>query len=216
MDPEEEKLYSFTHQRADGVVTEGYIPIGFLGMLPVEDDNVYLAVRKSPMGPEFRISHKTENQVLCDWDLNPDAMWGQVVSQFDKRDIFSEKTMNYLDADPFALFGVDDLVTQKALRKLEKFPVLLCRGAKPDSDEWFSYLELDSERDAHLSWVVQSLGEMEIPAPWTSYKRNRKYRLFLESPDRKNNVETPVLRLLRAAQRVLYASRPSESEAGSH
>ncbi len=122
------------------------------------------------MGPEFRISHKTENQVLCEWDLNPDAIWGNVVTQFDRRDVFSEKTMNYLDADPFALFGVDDLVTQKALRKLEKFPVLLCRGAKPDSDEWFSYLELDSDKDAYLAWVVQSLAEMEIPAPWTSYK----------------------------------------------
>ena len=35
-----EKLYTFTHQRADGVITEGYIAVGFLSMLPVEDDNL--------------------------------------------------------------------------------------------------------------------------------------------------------------------------------
>ncbi len=40
VDADEEKLYSFTHQRADGVVSEGYIPVGFLSMLPVEDDNL--------------------------------------------------------------------------------------------------------------------------------------------------------------------------------
>eukprot|EP00392_Amoebophrya_sp_AT5.2_P012473 g12576.t1 len=39
-DVEEEKLYSFTHQRADGVITEGYIPVGFLSMLPVEDEHL--------------------------------------------------------------------------------------------------------------------------------------------------------------------------------
>ena len=88
------------------------------------------------MGPEFQFAHKTERRVISEWDLNPDAAWGSVVTQFDKRDVFSEKTMNYLDADPFVLFGIDDLLTQKALRKLEKCPVLLCRGAKPDSDEW--------------------------------------------------------------------------------
>eukprot|EP00392_Amoebophrya_sp_AT5.2_P012472 g12575.t1 len=89
-------------------------------------------------------------------------MWGNVVTNFDRRDLFSEKTMNYLDADPFVLFGIDDLITQKALRKLDKFPVLLCRGVKPDSEEWFAYLELDPEHDAALGWIVQSLAEMEL------------------------------------------------------
>ena len=93
-------------------------------------------MRKSPMGPEFQVSHKSEKHVICDWDLNPDAMWASVVTQFDKRDVFSERTMNYLDTDPFVLFGLDDMITQKALRKLEKQPVLLCRGAKPDLSEW--------------------------------------------------------------------------------
>ena len=54
VDEEEERLYQFIHQRADGVVTEGYIPVGFLSMLPVEDEYLYLAIRKSPMGPEFQ------------------------------------------------------------------------------------------------------------------------------------------------------------------
>jgi len=170
MDTEEEKLYSFTHQRADGEVSEGYIPVGFLSMLPVEDENLFLAIRKSPMGPEFQVAHKTEGNVICEWDLNPDAMWANVVTMFDKRDIFSEATMDYLDADPFVLFGIDDLITQKTLRKLEKFPVLLCRGAKPDSEEWFTYLELNSRQDKELDWIVQSFAEVEIPAPWTSYK----------------------------------------------
>ncbi|CAD7954433.1 unnamed protein product [Amoebophrya sp. A25] len=170
VDADEERLYSFTHQRADGVITEGYIPVGFLSMLPVEDEHLFFAVRKTPMGPEFQVAHKTEKNVVCDWDLNPDAMWGNVVTNFDRRDLFSEKTMNYLDADPFVLFGVDDLITQKALRKLDKFPVLLSRGVKPDSDEWFAYLELDPLADEPLGWIVQSLAEMELPAPWTSYK----------------------------------------------
>ncbi len=95
-------LYNYNYNLQ---VTEGYIPVGFLSMLPVEDEYLYLAIRKSPMGPEFQVSHKTEKQIICDWDLNPDAMWANVVTQFDKRDSFSEKTMNYLDADPFVLFG---------------------------------------------------------------------------------------------------------------
>lgn len=33
----------------------------------------------------------------------------------------------------------------------------------------FSYLELDPLDDADLGWVVQSLAEIELPSPWTSY-----------------------------------------------
>ncbi len=62
------------------------------------------------------------------------------------------------------------MITQKALRKMEKQSVLLCRGPKPDSTEWFSYLELDPIDSAELTWVVQSFAEVELPAPWTSYK----------------------------------------------
>ena len=46
-------------------------------------------------------------------------------------------------------------ITQRALRKLEIQPILLCRGVKPDSAEWFAYLQLDPHLDADLTWVVQ-------------------------------------------------------------
>ena len=68
--------------------------------------------------------------------------------------------MNYLDADPFVLFGVDDMITQRALLKLETQPVLLCRAHKPDSEEWFAYLELSPEQDRELAWVVQAFSEV--------------------------------------------------------
>ena len=210
IDEEEERLYQFIHQRADGVVSEGYIPVGFLSMLPVEDEYLYLAVRKSPMGPEFQVSHKTEKQVICDWDLNPDAMWASVVTQFDKRDLFSERTMNYLDADPFVLFGVDDLITQKALRKLERQSVLLCRGAKPDSQEWFSYLELDPVRDEDLTWVVQSFAEVELPAPWTSYKGIGSVVCFLNHQTGKTTWKHPFYEYFMQMKEFALTAMPDQ------
>lgn len=36
------------------------------------------------------------------------------LSYFEKRAILSEETLEYLDADPFVLFGIDDPLTQQA------------------------------------------------------------------------------------------------------
>jgi len=176
---EEALLYQFTHQRMNGVITEGYIPIGFLSSVTVQNIILFLAVRKAECGPEFQISMRTPNEVVADWDLNPDAMWSSVLSYFDKKAIFSDSILDYLDADPFVLFGIDDPITQRALRKLEKQPVLLSRGDRPDIMEWNDYLSgrtggqkrnQEYLKDVKTRWVIQAFAETELPSPWTSYK----------------------------------------------
>lgn len=191
---EEAQLYQFTHQRADNVVTDGYIPVGFLSSLTLENVTIFLAVRKGYIGPEFQVSMRTMEEVVADWDLNPDSMWSSVLSYFDKKCVFPETCMDYLDADPFVLFGIDDPVTQKALRKLERQAILLSRGRRPDIMEWTDYISASSKdpedhhhhhhddddhhkkhRHKHGSkeqrkWIVQAFAETELPTPWTSYK----------------------------------------------
>merc|ERR1739848_555749 len=90
-----------------------------------------------------------------------------------------EEVLQFLDADPLALFGVADPVTQKALEKTAMLPVLTCVGtsktgysahaAKPSLEEWFAYLRADLERDAEYTWVMQAFADTELPVPWTSY-----------------------------------------------
>ena len=48
----------------------------------------------------------------CEKDL--DDLWMLALSYFEKRAILSEETLEYLDADPFVLFGIDDPLTQQA------------------------------------------------------------------------------------------------------
>jgi len=77
--------------------------------------------------------------------------------------------LDYLDADPFVLFGLDDKVTQAAILKLQKFPALMCVGAKPTLEEWSLYLRIDP-KDKAIQWLVEALAETELPKPWTCYK----------------------------------------------
>eukprot|EP00397_Hematodinium_sp_SG-2012_P016521 GEMP01016858.1.p1 GENE.GEMP01016858.1~~GEMP01016858.1.p1 ORF type:complete len:631 (+),score=114.03 GEMP01016858.1:175-2067(+) len=208
---DEAELYQFTHQRADLMITEGYIPVGFLSSVPVETTTLYLAVRKGEYGPEYQISMHTLEEVVADWALNPDTMWSSVLSYFDKKALFEEKVLDYLDADPFVLFGIDDPITQKALRKLERQPILLSRGKRPDILEWTDYLgasqaQLNPQQNANdqdaehrhgerhqrkprrhklkindqMKWIPQAFAEMELPAPWTSYKGVGSIVCFLE------------------------------------
>jgi len=191
---DEDDLYQFTHKKADGVITEGYIPVGFLSSLLVNTTMLYFAVRKGELGPEYQVSMRTVEEVVADWDLNPDTMWSSVLSYFDKKCLFADVQMDYLDADPFVLFGLDDPVTQRALRKLEKQPILLSRGKRPDIQEWADYLapggddhhhhhhhhhhehhgqklkEQDKKRKKDRKWIIQAFAETELPTPWTSYK----------------------------------------------
>mmetsp|Transcript_20334 Transcript_20334/g.45192 ORF Transcript_20334/g.45192 Transcript_20334/m.45192 type:complete len:501 (-) Transcript_20334:125-1627(-) len=96
---------------------------------------------------------------------------GELPSRFfEKKGVFAEETLEYLDADPFVLFGVDDSITQKALARLEIQPHLLCSTHRPTLDEWFSYLKADPMMDQGVEWVVQSFAETELPTPWTCYK----------------------------------------------
>ena len=71
------------------------------------------------------------------WYRDLDDLWSNVLSYFEKRGILSEdrehgsegsgladchdlaqETLEYLDADPFVLFGIDDPLTQQARRQL--------------------------------------------------------------------------------------------------
>jgi len=176
---EENELYQFVHQRMDGVITEGYIPVGFLSSIFVHNVTLYFATRKGKCGPEFQLSMRTPGEVIVDWDLSPDAMWSSVLNYFDKKALFPEAVLDYLDADPFVLFGIDDPITQRAIRRLEKQPVLLSRGEKPDIIEWSDYLggrisgikrNKEFAKNTKTRWVIQALAETELPTPWTSYK----------------------------------------------
>merc|ERR1711959_741312 len=59
-----------------------------------------------------------EKEVIAEWDINPDALWTTVLAFFEKKNLLSEESLDYLDADPFVLFGIDDTVTQKALKRM--------------------------------------------------------------------------------------------------
>ena len=56
----------------------------------------------------------------------------------EKKGLASEEALDYLDADPYVIFGIDDPVTQKALYELQNHDVLVCEGATPSLAEWFS------------------------------------------------------------------------------
>lgn len=181
--PEEEKLYSYKHQRADLKVSKGSIPVGFLALLETEEGQpLYLETkdggfseRSTPLGPLYQVTWRAEREVIGalnggdGWSANLDDLWREVLAHFERKNLMSEESLDYLDADPFVLFGIDDAITQQALLKLSSFPALECRGATPSFEEWARYLRVEPA-NAALKWLVEAFAETELPKPWTSYK----------------------------------------------
>mmetsp|Transcript_63380 Transcript_63380/g.182440 ORF Transcript_63380/g.182440 Transcript_63380/m.182440 type:complete len:643 (+) Transcript_63380:102-2030(+) len=181
-DPDEEKLYKYHHQRQDLHVSKGSIPVGFESYIPLEEGhNLYLETREGGLseeglirGPEYRVSWRSDREVLASgdrdgWWEDLDELWTKVLVQFEHKNLLGEETLDYLDADPFVLFGIDNLVTQKALEKLQKSPCLRCEASVPTFEEWAAYLRVDPN-DVELKWLVQAFQETEMPMPWTCYK----------------------------------------------
>lgn len=183
----EQRMYCFRHQRADLKVSEGLIPIGFLAKMWLEEGHpIFLETRcggwddeqERPRGPEYLVSWRKEKDIIppvsasgedAGWNFNLDELWIAVLSYFERKNLLSEETLDYLDADPFVLFGLDDFVTQQALVKLEKFPALMCDSATPNLEEWSKYLRIQPD-DRAAQWLVQAMAETELPKPWTCYK----------------------------------------------
>jgi hypothetical protein len=180
---EEENKYKFLHQRADLKVSKGVIPVGFMSTIQLlEDQPIYLETRNGgydernrPVGPEYQVSWRAEKEVIGTapgqtWSSNFDDLWTAVLANFERKNLLSEDTLEYLDADPFVLFGIDDLITQQALRKLEKFPALMCEGSTPQFEEWARYLRVEPDPHSPESWLVRAFLETDLPKPWTCYK----------------------------------------------
>lgn len=180
--PEEANLYKYLHQRNDLRVSKGSIPVDFEAYLPLpEGHSLYLETRAGgrgdedePVGPEYRVSWKADREVLAagdgdGWNADLDELWKKVLAHFEYKNLLSEESLDYLDADPFVLFGVDDPVTQQALRKLEQYPCLKCDVSVPSFEEWATYLKVSSY-DQEMKWLVQAFSETELPKPWTCYK----------------------------------------------
>jgi hypothetical protein len=183
----EQRLYCFRHQRVDLKISEGVIPVNFLSKMWLEEGHpMFLETRcggwniedNLPVGPEYRVSWRKEKETIPPvsanvdsegWNSSLDELWIAVLSYFERKNLLSEETLDYLDADPFVLFGLDDNVTQQALIKLGKFPALMCDGATPDMDEWRDYLRINRD-DTAAEWLVQAMAETELPKPWTCYK----------------------------------------------
>jgi len=193
----EQKLYCFKHQRADLKVSEGVIPVGFLSKMWLEEGHpLFLETRSGgwdeeegvPIGPQFLVSWTKEMSIIPPtsvsenggWSNNLDELWISALSYFERKNLLSEETLDYLDADPFVLFGIDDHVTQQALKKLEKFPALACEGVKPTREEWSLYLRISPE-DKPVQWLVEALAECELPSPWTCYKGAGSIVCFIRS-----------------------------------
>merc|ERR1719352_2146988 len=128
-----------------------------------------------PRGPEYLVSWKTGREIIPPvsqgdgWIDNLDEAWIAVLSYFERKNLLSEETLEYLDADPFVLFGIDDVVTQQSLKKIEKFPALMCEDVTPNMEEWSKYLRIMPD-DYAAQWLVQAMAETELPKPWTCYK----------------------------------------------
>eukprot|EP00929_Paragymnodinium_shiwhaense_P003835 TRINITY_DN104506_c0_g1_i1.p1 TRINITY_DN104506_c0_g1~~TRINITY_DN104506_c0_g1_i1.p1 ORF type:complete len:614 (-),score=167.57 TRINITY_DN104506_c0_g1_i1:216-2057(-) len=105
------------------------------------------------------------------WSFNLDKLWTRVLGVVETKygAQFSEETLDYLDADPFVLFGVDDAVTQQALQKLKTSAALMCEGNTPVFEEWAEYIRVDPFHK-EMKWLVQAFAETELPKPWTCYK----------------------------------------------
>jgi hypothetical protein len=193
---EEDKLYCFRHQRADFQISEGVIPVGFLSKMWLEEGQpVFLQTRSGgwddiedrPNGPQYLVTWKQERQIVPPvsasggdgWSTSLDELWIAVLSYFERKNLLSEDTLDYLDADPFVLFGLDNKITQQAIQKLQKFAALLCQGMTPSLEEWSYYLrirpddgmnEVERKKEESCRWLVRALAETELPKPWTCYK----------------------------------------------
>eukprot|EP00931_Biecheleriopsis_adriatica_P005941 TRINITY_DN107403_c0_g1_i1.p1 TRINITY_DN107403_c0_g1~~TRINITY_DN107403_c0_g1_i1.p1 ORF type:complete len:643 (-),score=141.52 TRINITY_DN107403_c0_g1_i1:135-2063(-) len=180
----EEKLYEYLHQRADLQVSRGSIPIGFYSCLELDEGHpLFLETRfggydldDEPIGPQYQVSWKAEKEIIPPmetvgdgWFVSLDELWSAVLSFFEKKALLSEESLDYLDADPFVLFGIEDSLTQQALVKLEKIPSLMCDGAVPTIEEWAYYLRIEPN-DTGMLWLVKAMMETDLPKPWTCYK----------------------------------------------
>jgi hypothetical protein len=179
----ENKLYEYLHQRADLKVSRGSIPIGFYSVVQIEGQPLFLETRyggvslvDEPLGPQYQVTWKADKEVVPPidadkdgWHNNLDELWSSVLLFFERNNHVNEDTLEYLDADPFVLFGIDDPITQQALIKLEKFPALMCDSKVPTQEEWSYYLRIEPF-DQSLTWLVKAFSETDLPKPWTCYK----------------------------------------------
>merc|ERR1719506_3502917 len=148
----------------------GIVPAGFTASVEVEDMVLYLHTRQGNFGPEFQVCYGTMDNPVADWSSNIDALWMETLAVIEEYGTASEDALEFLDADPHFLFGIADPSTQKALEKAAAVPVLKCLGQKPVLEEWFEYLNADRDTEKRYMWVVESFAEVELPAPWTSFK----------------------------------------------
>jgi hypothetical protein len=193
----ERRLYHFRHQRADLKVSDGVIPVGFLSKMWLEEGHpIFIETRAGGwdeerehpdyVGPEFQVSWTREKIFLPPgaendgWTRNLDELWIAVLSYFERKNLLSEETLDFLDADPFVLFGLDNDVTQQAIEKLERFPALICVGATPSIQEWADYLRVQREMGPE-HWLVESMKDTELPKPWTCYKGVGSIVCFMRS-----------------------------------
>merc|ERR1740121_2041027 len=126
-EPRCENSFRYFHQRSDGKVDSGMIPSGFLSYIDLFDDEAPLFLQTGVVDigfpgpqPAYQVMWTNEKVVIGDegWSGNLDMLWCKVLRHFDKERspsgerLLSESTLNFLDADPFILFGINNLATQ--------------------------------------------------------------------------------------------------------
>jgi hypothetical protein len=148
----------------------GIVPAGFSAEITEADVTLFLHTRKGALAPEYQICYGVVDRVMVDWSESIDAQWMEALTVLEQYETLGEDSLDFLDADPLFLFGIADASTQKALEKASTVPMLKCIGPKPVIGEWFAYLNADLEVDKSYTWVIESFAEVELPAPWTSYK----------------------------------------------
>jgi hypothetical protein len=148
----------------------GIVPAGFSAEITEADVTLFLHTRKGALAPEYQICYGVVDRVMVDWSESIDAQWMEALTVLEQYETLPEDSLDFLDADPLFLFGIADASTQKALEKASTVPMLKCIGPKPVLGEWFAYLNADLDVDKSYTWVIESFAEVELPAPWTSYK----------------------------------------------
>lgn len=174
------------HQRWDHRKTFGVIPVGFYARLPISlafergEQYLYMDTRAgydhdTPIGPQYRFRWRETFDHLPGphehWSSNLDELWVHVLGFFERKGTLTSDMLDKLDADPFVLFGIDDITTQRAVQKLQTSPALFCNKDSPEFGEWADYLDIHTpkERDA-MGWLIRAFMETELPKPWTCYK----------------------------------------------
>lgn len=148
----------------------GIVPANYSASVPVDNTSVFFHTKEGQTGPEYSVAYGTAENVIFGPDVDVDALWIESLQFLEEENELSEEALNFLDADPLFLFGIADPSTQAALKKAATVPMLKCMGQRPCVEEWFAYLNADPERDGEYRWVVESFAEVELPAPWTSFK----------------------------------------------